>query len=217
MIRNDDNDRLENKARTSVCKSSVMNLGNNPRVHGDAVVGGIGMMAVAMPAGRRERNYLPSHSMVLQVLLKCVPISLPYGEGREMVQRRFGDAILKGPRLAGEPTLCATPVRWVKEALHPTYHLARVKSLDDMVPHPGMQQGLSEFFLMDVILNRQVLPTVQVDVPRNPDDVVMANAYSDAANLEPESDPKYRTLIAFLPGSGVFYCARERRPPGIGV
>ncbi len=34
MFRNKDNDRLAGKGRSSVCKSRVMNLGNNPRVLG---------------------------------------------------------------------------------------------------------------------------------------------------------------------------------------
>ena len=44
----------------------------------------------------------------------------------------------------------------------------------------------------------------------------MATAKHDPENLQPSCDFKYRTLVAFLPGAGVFYCARERRPVAVG-
>jgi hypothetical protein len=137
-----------------------------------------------------------------------------------MVETRFGDALLKdltdkGLRYPGEPSLCATPIRWLMDAFDSRYHFARVRSLDDMFARPGMARDLSEFFLMDVILNRELTCNTE-DGPRDPDEVVMATAKRDPANLEPESDFKYRTLIAFLPGAGVFYCARERRPSTVG-
>ena len=71
-----------------------MNLGANPRVLG--VMEGGGVVAREMPTRRKERNYLPSHQMVLETLLRCVPICLPHGEGRAAVQSRFHDAMSHG-------------------------------------------------------------------------------------------------------------------------
>ena len=77
MFRNEDNDRLAGKGRSSVCKLSVKNLGNNPRVVG-AEAGGVDGIALEMPSRRKARNQRPSHSTLLETLLRCVPIRLPY-------------------------------------------------------------------------------------------------------------------------------------------
>jgi hypothetical protein len=53
MICNDNNDRLAACDRTSICRSSVLNLGDNPRVDGNNAIGG----AQQMPQSRRRRNY----------------------------------------------------------------------------------------------------------------------------------------------------------------
>ena len=55
-----------------------------------------------------------------------------------------------------------------------------------------------------VTLNDRVTKTHRL---MNVDDVVMATAKHDPENLQPSCDFKYRTLVAFLPGAGVFYCA----------
>jgi len=217
MIRNHDNDRIAARRKTSICKSSVMNLGRtNPRVLGGVVEGARGDVAVAMPRTRSERNYLPSHSMALSVVLKCIPLC-----GREAMRKKFAKA-LEGGKTSndGVPGLsvCATPVRWFKEALGPRYHVSQLCSLDDMfaTSHDRMHNYLSEFFLMDVILNRKLITTSCGDLTeRDPDLVVMAPAYEDD-DLRDQSDYKYRTLIAFLPGAGIFYCARERRRSDVG-
>ena len=66
-----------------------------------------------------------------------------------------------------------------------------------------------EFFLFDVILNHALMPE-RTDGDANPDKVVMALAYDDE-DIAQESSWKYQSAIAFLPGTGMFYCARERR------
>jgi hypothetical protein len=66
-----------------------------------------------------------------------------------------------------------------------------------------------EFFLFDVILNRAV-KLADTDGVADPDKVVKALAYNDN-DIDQRLDRKYRSAIAFLPGAGVFYCARERR------
>ena len=70
---------------------------------------------------------------------------------------------------------------------------------------------------MDVIFNRELVRD-EAEGPRcDPDHVVMCSAKSDVANLSPDSDFMYRTVVAYLPGAGVFYCARERRPAAVGL
>ena len=77
--------------------------------------------------------------------------------------------------------------------------------------------GNGDFFLMDVILNRELQRSAVDARLRDPDDVVMVSAKWDKANLEPDCDFKYRGLVAYLPGAGVFYCSRERRPAAVGL
>jgi len=83
MIRNVDNDRLATLRRTSICKSSVLNLGQNPRFVG-RTADNIGR---SMPTRRSERNYFPSHERVLSVILKCVPLRDGFGRERGFVER----------------------------------------------------------------------------------------------------------------------------------
>ena len=88
--------------------------------------------------------------------------------------------------------------------------------MDEMFPSHKMRDNLSEFFLMDVILNRRIVPPRNNNVAEpDPDSVVMAQAYGDG-DLVDDVDFKYRTLVAFLPGAGVFYCAREQRRSDVG-
>ena len=80
-----------------------------------------------------------------------------------------------------------------------------------------MRDDLSEFFLMDVILNRRIVASRNDDdvAEPDPDSVVMVRAYGDD-DLVDDVDFKYRTLVAFLPSAGVFYRARERRRSEVG-
>ena len=216
MFRNEDNDRLTGKGRSSVCMSSVMNLGNNPRVLG-AEEGGEAI-ASKMPRCCLARNHRPSHEMVMETLLRCLPIRLTHGEGWKTVSSRFDDAMKerKGAA-AGEMHVCDTPLRWIKSALSPRYHVASVRLLDDIMGAQWMMCGVGAFLQMDVILNHELVRSNMEAPPCNPDDVVMALAKSDVANLGPDRDFMYRTVEAYLPGAGVIYCARERRPATVGL
>jgi hypothetical protein len=226
MFRNEDNNRLATRRRSSVCKSSVMNLGNNPRVFGvPDVSGGAAEVAPSAPTAERlpvhrsARNYLPSHRMVKETMLRCLPLRLTHGEGRAAVASRFDDAmgVGRGREISTERHLCGTPLSWIEAALSPSYDVIPVCSLDDIMgAERGMVASNGSFFLMDVILNRELVRDIK-EGPRDPDHVVMASAKSDEANLLPDSDFKYRTLVAYLPGAGVFYCARERRPSTVGL
>jgi hypothetical protein len=213
--RNRNSRKLMNKRRTSVCKSGVTNLGNNPRVFGAAESLADGLSR-ELPSRRSPRNYLPAHPTVLETLLRCLPISLPNGEGRDAISGRFRDAMKEGKGQAtGEPHVCGTPLRWISRALPREYDISPVRSLDDIMGVQGLTPGTGDFFLMDVILNRELVRSLDAK-PRNPDDVVMASAKWDPANIEPEFDFKYRALVAYLPGAGSFYCTTERRPAAVG-
>jgi hypothetical protein len=148
--------------------------------------------------------------MALRVAVKCIPL-----QGRELMEHRFQEAMTKGRARAGNDVccLCATPVRWFKEeGFGHQYRVCQLNSMDEMFPGPGMRDDLSEFFLMGVILNRRIVASRNDDdvAEPDPDSVVMVRAYGDD-DLVDDVDFKYRTLVAFLPSAGVFYCARERR------
>ena len=217
MFRNEDNDRWAGKGRSSVCKSGVKNLGNNPRVVRAEEDGRDGI-ALEMSSRRKARNQRPSHDLLLETLLRCVPIRLPYGEDREAVASRFCEA-MKGGKGAevGGPHVCGTPLHWISEESPPEYDVSRVRSLDDIMGQQGMMAGNGDFFLMDVILNRELQRSAGDARPCDSDNVVMASAKWDGANLEPDCDFKHRTLVAYLPGAGVFYCGRERSPAAVGL
>ena len=135
---------------------------------------------------------------------------------RDNVSQRFNAAkehsIIDAEKDHGA-LLCRTPIKWM---LSPHYVVHKVKSLDDVMGCSGMATGDADFFLMDVILNHEEMLRSTTDVPRNLDDVVMVTANHDPENLKPSCDLKYCTLVAFPPGAGVFYCARERRPEAVG-
>ncbi|KAI2512275.1 hypothetical protein MHU86_2151 [Fragilaria crotonensis] len=101
MIRNDDNDHLATRGRTSICRSSVLNLGDNPRVNPGKAAGG----AQRMPRSRGRRNYYPGHPKVLSLLLKCVP--LVFGS----VRRGFKAAMDSRPKMPDDLCICGTPLR----------------------------------------------------------------------------------------------------------
>ncbi|KAI2505723.1 hypothetical protein MHU86_8685 [Fragilaria crotonensis] len=109
--------------------------------------------------------------------------------------------------------------------------ITQLRSLDEVfMKHATTSKYLSEFILMDVICNRKITPTAAATlnissafktgdadiVALGPDDVIMAPA-SGPEDLDDANDYKYRTLLAFLPGPGVFYCARDWRRKTEGV
>ncbi len=216
MFTNEDKDQLAKKARSSVSKSNVMHLGNNPRVLGTKEGGGV--IASEMPRRCSARNHQPSHEMVKETLLRCLPIRLTHGEGRKAVLSRFEYATKEGKGAAtGEMHVCGTPLRWIKSALSTSYHVASVRLLGNIMGAQGMMRGVGDFFLTDVILNRELVCSNMEAPPDNPDEVVMASAKSDVAYLGSDRDFVYRTVVVFLSGAGVFHCARERRPATVGL
>jgi hypothetical protein len=168
-----------------------MNLGNNPRVFGAEE--GNGVIASLMPRRHLARNHRPSYKMVNETLLRCLPIWLTHCEGWKQVASRFDDAMKeeKGAA-AGEMHVCGTPLCWMKSALSPSYDVASVRLLENIMGAQGMMPGVGDFFLMDAILNRKLVCSNVDAPPCNPDDVVMASAKSDVANLGPDRDFVYR-------------------------
>jgi hypothetical protein len=136
--------------------------------------------------------------------------------------RKYGALIPRGDdkrsaRAGNNICLCATPVQWFQESFgHHQYRVHQLNSMDEMFPSHGMRDDLSEFFLIEIILNRRIVPEQNNNVAEpDPDSVVMVQAYGNG-DLVDDVDFKYRTLVAFLPGAGVFSCARECRQLEVG-
>ena len=250
LIPNGDNDKLRKRGRTDVSRSSVMNLGkNNPRKV--VVPATEKRLSKKMPKKRAARNYLPTPTKVLALLKKCFPlcggsITVDYSD----FETAFIAAVKTGTN-PGEVEICGTPVRWIAYALGCSYGrgvrydgkvpasgggnddygdcaVVQLRSLDDMFISNGFSSKyLTEFILMDVIVNRKITPTAAAAsggssgaataaASENRDEILFPPAYEDE-DLEDKNDYKYRTLLAFLPGAGVFYCGKEWRRKTEGV
>ena len=211
MIRNGDNDHLATRGRTSICRSSVLNLGDNPRVNAENAAG----VAQQMPQSRGLRNFFPGHSKFLSLLVKCVPLRF-----RGSVRRGFKAAMESHPKMPDDQCICGTALRWIQDSLKEEhYHVTQLHSLNELYQRPGVHDHVSEFFLLDVILNRArplqgegVAPLAERDL----DAVAYACAYTDS-DFEDRKDHKYCAVVAFLPGAGAFYCHRERCKPESGL
>ena len=114
--------------------------------------------------------------------------------------------------------VCGTPIRWVCNALglQDCDGCEQLCTMSDMFPESGTRSPHQyDIFLMDVILNRSseaVAYGEAVDLDR----VIMMRAYKPEDQTA-AMDFKFRTMIAFLPGTGSFYCARECRRSDTGV
>jgi hypothetical protein len=100
MICNDDNYELAGKGRTLICHSSVLNLGDNPRVAGGSYTDG----AAKMPKKRKARQYKPLHDRVLLLMLKCVPLN-----HQAELQSHFKEQ-MTSPETEYDECLVATPI-----------------------------------------------------------------------------------------------------------
>ncbi len=136
MICNDDNDRLAKRGRASICRLSVQNLGDNPRVTGVRNTDG----AAPTPKKRKARQFKPSHNRVLLLLLKCVPFCL-WAELRGHFEKQ-----MKSVKTEHNQCIGATPIRWIRGALKElNYCVSQIGSIDDVYPKPGMQGHTSKF------------------------------------------------------------------------
>ena len=155
--------------------------------------------------------------MVKETLLRCLPIRLTHGEGRMAVALRFDDAIKEGKGAAtGEMHVCGTPLCRIKSALSPS-HVASIRLLDNIMGAQRMMPGVGDFFLMDDILNRELVCSNMEAPPCNQDDIVMALAKLDVANLGPDrcsvSPCSRRVLLRPRVTSGNCWFGEHSSPP----
>ena len=156
--------------QTLLTAMSFRNLGQSPRVSGlQAILDG-GQKRLPSRRGNKER--LPSPSAVMSLLIMAV---VP--EERRAFRRRFrcarkkdgGECAPVGEFLGGR-----TPIRVVASAYG--CEPCQLRLLADMFPESGSQSNyLSEFYIMDVILNRGAAPLTAVSGCGN--DVCRAQSY----------------------------------------
>ena len=140
--------------RTSACQTSVLNLGNSPRVPGVGIVAD--ETKKSLPAGRNERESLPTRRRIMSLLLLAIA-----PEERVAFRRRFRDASRDDDGSARE-FLCKTPIGVVAKAFE--CEPVQLRSAADMFPEHRIQSRfLNEFYVMDVILNRAPSPAVTGD------------------------------------------------------
>jgi hypothetical protein len=105
--------------------------------------------------------------------------------------------------------------------------IVQLRLLDDMFISNGFgSKYLTGFILMDVIVNRKITQTAAAAsggscgtataASGNRDEILFPPAY-EGKDLEYKNDNKYRTLLAFLPGAGLFFCGKEWRKKTEGV
>jgi hypothetical protein len=101
-----DNERIGNKERTSPCHTSVLNLGNTPRLIGfeSTDVDKENENATTLP-NRDPRKFLPSPAQAMALLKRAV---VP--ERRDNFVRRFKAAMEEG-RKEDNIAICGTPIR----------------------------------------------------------------------------------------------------------
>ena len=95
------------------------------------------------------------------------------------------------------------------------YCVSKIRSIDEAYHKRGLHKHTSDFFLLDVIQNRTE-DLKQDSVNRDPDEVGMALACEDG-DMADAMDFKYRTILAFLPGAGIFYDCCGQRDENCGV
>ena len=110
--------------RTSACQTSVLNLGNSPRVPGVGIVAD--ETKKSLPAGRNERESLPTRRRIMSLLSMAIA-----PEERGAFRRRFRDASRDDDGSARE-FLCKTPIGVVAKAFE--CEPVQLRSAADMVP-----------------------------------------------------------------------------------
>jgi len=209
--------------RTSPCVTSVLNLGNSPRVPRVHIVDSKQEDAEAksLPAQRDERKSRPSHRRIMSLLSMAV---IP--EERAAFRQRFRAGSKDEDGRCCE-TFCQTPISVIAKAFE--CEPFQLRSAADMFPESRIQsEFLNEFYIMDVVLNRAPAPAATDNENTKGDkdngksldidyDIVRPVVSYEAEDLGPEKDYLYRAAILFLPQCGAFYCHRERRGRDVGV
>ena len=138
MIRNKDNEQLRLRGRTSICRPTLLDMGNTPRTALDSFDHGGQRMATTMPRTRYAgRGYFPSHLQVLALLMRCVPASDPQSGTRVEMEERFLDIKAGNKVDRAELKLCKTPLRWIEYALGGRFLISQIESLDDVYANDG--------------------------------------------------------------------------------
>ena len=147
-----------------------------------------------------SKSFLPPHSMALRVAMKCIPHQgWDFMEHQSMRQWERND---KGWRYL---FMCNSTSMFEEGSGH-QYRVCQLTSMNaEMFPSPVMHDNLSEFFLMDVILNHKIEPTWRnMEVAESDPDsgvvLVMGQSYGDG-DLVDDMDFKHRTLVAFVRGA----------------
>ena len=157
LIRNEDNDTLKARKRTSVSRSTVLNLGkDNPRVV--AVPISRWKIGNRMPRKRRQSNYFPSSPKVLALLLKCFPldggnICVHHGDFATAFRVAAGTGTRKG-----EAEVCGTPVRWIAYALRCSFGRNIRRSGDEVesgVDDAHTSCGITQLRSLDDVLHER--------------------------------------------------------------
>lgn len=114
--------------------------------------------------------------------------------------------------------VCGTPTRWIHEALgtHDEKNCEQdeLRVMSNMFPESA---GTKSCHLYDMIYLRDVIMRNRSSEPAtrgatvDPNVVILMRASFQPGNQVAGMDFDYQIMIAFLPGTGSFYCARERR------
>lgn len=210
-----DRDRIAVKRRTSPCKTACLNMKRS----GHASASAASSTAAALPS-RKAHKFLPSHQQVMALLSKAV---VP--EERYEFERRFREVATSGDSELPAVTarICKTPLSWISWAYQCKYPM-QLRHAGEMFPDSGtVSEFLDEFYVMDVILNRCphggdgiAPPPSEADGGEPEDHVRFVRSYKPE-DMMSMNDHKFRAMILFLPQSGVFYCARERRDECVGM
>ena len=145
MLRNANTDHLRSRGRTSICRPTLLNMGNIPRTAPHGPGGG---RVVTMPRTRYARDYFLSHLQVLALLMRCVPNSDRQFGTRENMKARFHEIKDGGKVDRDQAKLCKTTLRWIEHGLGGRFCVSQLESLEDIYPKDhSVRDNLVEFFL----------------------------------------------------------------------
>ena len=193
-------------------------------------------------------DFLQTHNQISALVAKSLPswaASVFTSEFTKLVTAKtafstgegFGRRSLSLEEYPASPGyLCKTPMSAVAEALTATFgegcvSVRRPHKVEELrgacTKHEHCHCSLTkqdgfEVFLMDVILNREVVNEVAKQHTKRPacrndtDDPILVAA-ATSAGVSDLLDDNYRTAIAYVPDAGIFYCARERRTKREGI
>jgi hypothetical protein len=148
---------------------------------------------------------------------------------REKFKVGYERAMESGKQLL-DTLLCQTPLRWIEAGVinacgdAEKVFIDSMESLDSIFgsednTHTRLcDPTVTSIVLMDVILNRQIPVECRHDNAEYDDAERVVNAMAfTPEDLEDAADFKYRSVVVYLPGAGIFYCPRERRRITEGV